>query len=202
MRQQTKLSEWLFCHYKLWRLTWMLGQQYVAFVISEHRIFTVHMKVLTTHESVCTCVCISDCQGLSSTLNGLMGALWCLSSPPGEGHTQGVMEHKGAAMSLEKSVFVARGHYSAGCCWPHGDYPSQGVCIVANKSRTSPLHPSCCAAIGGWNIPLSINPFWHYNLSIGLFVLYFSIKSYSTKKSQIHKTKQFCKCLYLDLVKN
>lgn len=38
-------------------------------------------------------------------------------------------------MSLERSVFVTRGHCCADCCWPHGDYPPQGVCIVGPETQ-------------------------------------------------------------------
>lgn len=55
--------------------------------------------------------------------------------PPGVGHTQCAGEHKGAAVSLETSVFVMKGHCCADCCWPHGDYSSQGVHIVHPENQ-------------------------------------------------------------------
>ncbi|AWP11897.1 Hypothetical protein SMAX5B_009287 [Scophthalmus maximus] len=64
--------------------------------------------------------------------------------PPGVGHTLSVGEHKGAAMSPERSVFVTRGHCCADCCWPHGDYPPRGVGIVGPETQkfTFPYPPT------------------------------------------------------------
>lgn len=72
--------------------------------------------------------------GLSSTTNGLMGTLWCLSSPL-EWDT---LREKGSTKAQPCfCAFVARGYCCADCCWPHGDYPSQGVCIVDYETEYS-----------------------------------------------------------------
>lgn len=69
--------------------------------------------------------------------------------PPGAGHTQSAGEHKGAAVSLETSVFVMRGHCCADCCWPHGDYSSQGVRIVAPENQNFTFtYPRLCPSRG------------------------------------------------------
>lgn len=80
-----KKKDRLLCHSCSDRPTVMVSEQYFAFVITGH-LYTYSrcegFECLCTF--VCECVRAYLCirlSGLSSTPNGLMGTLWCLSSP-------------------------------------------------------------------------------------------------------------------------
>lgn len=86
--KKKKVCIWrLFCHSCSDRLTVMVSEQYFAFVITGH-LYTY--RACEGFECLCTFVCkcvhaylCIRLSGLSSTSNGLMGTLWCLSSPLG-----------------------------------------------------------------------------------------------------------------------
>lgn len=140
----SKKNDRLFCHSCSKWLTVILSEQYFAFVITRHLCTystCVGFECLCTF--VCECVCAHLCirlSGLSSTPNGLMGTLWCLSSPL-EWDTLRVWRSTKAQPCLWRGVSLWRGATAvltvAGLMvitLPRGS------ALWTLKPRTSPLH--------------------------------------------------------------
>lgn len=122
----------------------MLSEQYLAFVISGHLCtYSTRVGFECLCAFVCECVFTYLCirlSGLSSTPNGLMGTLWCLSSPL-EWDTLRVWGSTKAQPCLWRGVSLWRGATAvltvAGLMvitLPRGS------ALWALRPRTSPLH--------------------------------------------------------------
>lgn len=143
-----KWDESLFCHSASKWLTAMLSEQFSAFVIAQllgpYSTSAGFLRLCTfVRERACTFFLYIRLSGLSSSPNGLMGTLWCLSNPlvwdtlrvPGSTKAQPCLWRRVPLWWGATAVLTVAGLMVI--------TPPRGSTLWTLKTRTSPLHTPC-----------------------------------------------------------